>query len=369
MEDLRTIQKLKDEQFSLREIETVMRLHRTSHWVEPSAVNEFSLLLKSKRSELVAQQVRLQTSIGIIDQELDRLSNRHTGERTDTGIPLSALSYLYCPQCRRPMQVEQAHLSNRFVHAGQLTCECGYAALINDGIVDTGNRYTHPYDSPDLDRDLYRTLCSDLLRIYQKCSGYIRERLDTFKLTGKVVFEANVNGYFFLYNHFRTLPKDCLYVVADKYPETLFMYKKLIEQLGLDLDILYIADATNNYPLKPGCIDICIDFFSTTEHQFYHEDTLVRAIEPFLDERSTLIGSYIELDSKAVSRKKIKEKYPESSRNAYTFSVFLNEMKRLGYEVASDKVGALTKTQDRFSFSCHVDGEEMRFYTFSARRA
>jgi DNA-binding transcriptional MerR regulator len=369
VDDLLYIQKLKDWQFSLRDVESVMRLRRTSNWVEPSSIGEFSLMLRSKRNELRKQQALLQSSIDMIDKELDRLSRRKALRRSHTGVPLKALLHLACPECHQRLQAEQASLSSKYIHNGMLTCACGYSASIDRGIVDTGNRYTNLFDKPDLDRELYRTLCGGLMRVYQKCSAYIYDQLSALPLSGKVVLEANVNGYFFLYNHFGEMPKDCLYVIVDKYPETIFMYKELIEQLGLDLDILYIADATQRYPLEYGCVDVCVDFFSTTEYQFYHEDNYIHAIAPFLAKEASIVGSCIDLDPWAKSRKLVKQKYPESSSRAYTFSDVLQEMKAQGFRVRTDMAGALSKTQDKFSFACHLEGEEMRFHTFNAVRS
>jgi DNA-binding transcriptional MerR regulator len=369
VDDLLYIQKLKDCQFSLHDVESVMRLRRTSNWIEPSSIGEFSLMLQSKQNELRKQQTLLQSSIDMIDKELAQLSRRKVHRWPYTGIPLKALPRLVCPECRQRLQVEQASLSNKYIYNGLLTCVCGYSASIDRGIIDTGNRYTNTFDKPDLDRELYRTLCGGLLRIYQKCSAYIYDQLSALSLSGKVVLEANVNGYFFLYNHFSEMPKNCLYVIVDKYPETIFMYKELIEQLNLDLDILYIADATQRYPLEYGCIDVCVDFFSTTEYQFYHEDNYVHAIAPFLAEKASIVGSCIDLDPWAKSRKLVKQKYPESSSRAYTFSDVLQEMKAQGFWVRTDMAGALSKTQDKFSFTCHLEGEEMRFHTFTAARS
>ena len=72
---------------------------------------------------------------------------------------------------------------------------------------------------------------------------------------------SKMNGYFFLYKHFNRLPTDCLYIIVDKFPETLRTYKKLLEQLNLPLEILFIADNSVNYPLRERCVDLLISFF------------------------------------------------------------------------------------------------------------
>lgn len=79
------------------------------------------------------------------------------------------------------------------------------------------------------------------MKCYQLASDQIQKDLGEQELTGKVILENFVNGYFYLYTHLHELPKDALYIIIDKYPETISMYKKLISALNLDRDILYIG--------------------------------------------------------------------------------------------------------------------------------
>ena len=69
-------------------------------------------------------------------------------------------------------------------------------------------------------------------------------------MNGKVFLEANINGYFYMYNHLGLLPANSTLILIDKYPEILRMYKALIEQCDIKCQILYIADAGTDYPLK-----------------------------------------------------------------------------------------------------------------------
>ena len=76
----------------------------------------------------------------------------------------------------------------------------------------------------------------------------------------------------------------------------------------------------------------------------------------------------MELDQRARTRERIREKYPECSSNSYRFSSLLQELRSQGFPVRSNIAGALLETQDHFSFECHVTDEEMRFYTFTGTR-
>ncbi|MDY3868433.1 MAG: MerR family transcriptional regulator [Pyramidobacter sp.] len=370
LDDLLYIEKLKELQFNLQEIEVVMRLRRTSNWVEPSTFNEFSTLLKRKQGELRSRIMQLQASVNMIEQELSDISLKRSeaGPAQKSGVPLRALPYLRCPRCNSLLQLEQANLFGKYIYSGRLTCACGYCACIDDGILDTGNRYLNSYDSPDINRELYTTLCSELLRIYQHASGCILEQLKKVPFENKVILESNINGYFFLYNHFASMPQNCLYIITDKYPQMLRMYKELIEKLGLELDILYIADADLDWPLRKKCVDICLDYFSSNEYEFYHENSFIRDAAPFFAENAFVAGSYMDLAPNAKTRPNVKTKYPESSNHVYAFDSLRRDLEEQNFLCEHRYIGSVRETQNRFSFECHVTGEEMKFYVFGASR-
>ncbi|MCI6639232.1 MAG: hypothetical protein MSH10_00310 [Pygmaiobacter massiliensis] len=105
---------------------------------------------------------------------------------------------MVCPCCNSPLELENARLSNRYVYAGKLSCSCGYHIAIRNGVVVTGNCYTGCYDHPDLSfGGCYEGVGEHFVTNFQKSCDYIMAQLSGQPLSGKVVLEANINGYFF----------------------------------------------------------------------------------------------------------------------------------------------------------------------------
>ena len=50
---------------------------------------------------------------------------------------------------------------------------------------------------------------------------FLLEKIGERDWSGKTILEGNINGFFFTYNFLKKLPKDCLYVIIDKYGEVL----------------------------------------------------------------------------------------------------------------------------------------------------
>lgn len=368
LDNILYIKSLKSMCFSLKEIERMIRFRCISNGVEPKILQDSVQIFQQKKEALIQGQQKLQVSIEQLTAEIEKISHRKSLAQEETGIPLRALELLTCPRCGKSLRAERASFANKYVKEGLLLCSCGYCAQIKHGIICTGNLYTGTHDKPDVGRELYSTLCDELLKMYQQSSLYIFQALQSYNLSGKVVLEGNINGYFFLYNHFQHLPKDCIYIVVDKYEQTVLMYKDFIEKLNLNLDILYIADAGNDLPIRQGCVDVLIDFYSSNEWQFYHQDSFVHAMLPFLNENCRIAGSYMSLPFSAVTRQNIARKYPECSEQVYQFGPLQKMLEAEFFHVNSEAGGIVKKTQNKFSFACHVDNENILFNLYTALR-
>ena len=367
-ENLQYIQKLKSMRFHLKEIEDIMNLRRTSNWVEPETMKQYIHMLQEKSGELAAEQVAIKGAEELVAKELREFEGAGKPSRESQGVPIRALPYLVCPHCKKQLEVRNATFAYKYLYEGKLACSCGYQASIEKGILVTGNRYTAIYDSPDVKRELYQTLTSDFLKCYQLAADQIQKDLGERELTGKVILENFVNGYFYLYTHLHELPKDALYIIIDKYPETISMYKKLISALNLDRDILYIADASMNYPLAEHCVDVNVAFFSCIESDFYFKSNYFESMEPYMKPDALITGVDLDMDDQAKSRKLFMQKYPEGSPDKLKIPLEREVLKKLGYTVTDRVIGSVWETKNRFSFACHLPKEEMRIVYFKAER-
>ena len=366
--DLRYIGRLKNMHFNLKEIQAITSIKKSFYSIEPSYFKEFKEILINKRHEVLSRITGLNNSVAAIDKELNEVDENSNIVTTETGVPIAALSILFCPCCCKPLSIQNANMTSQYIINGWLVCECGYRAEIKQGIIVTANKCMDSDDHPDVTRDLYRGLHPDFFKLYQQSYDLIADGLHSLPLHNKIIMEANVNGYFFLYNNFKNLPKNVLYIVIDKYPEMLFMYKSLLERLNLNFDILYIADAKVQYPIRLGSVDYLIDFFGNAQYQYYCHDSFIDDADKYLKNEAAVLGSYMNFDANAKSRLRIAQKYKRSSPRTHMFSALKSDYEHLNYDVTSNYVGSVFKTQDQCSFTCHVDGEEMRIYYYTAKR-
>ena len=366
--DMETILKMKQQQFSLAEIREFLSVLRISTMVEPESIQNVLDLLEQKKDYLEKQIGSLRKICDSIDEDIQTILHMETQSRKLTGVPLRALPLLVCPYCGNPLELKDASLNSRYVYGGLLHCRCGYQIAIENGIIKTGNLYTAPYDKPDLKRGLYRNVGDNFITYLQRCSDFALRELKKTDLAGKVVMEGHCNGYFFLYNHLEALSDKCVYIIQDKYPEMLEMYKRNIERLGLELDILYLADAGTCFPLRPQCVDILMDFMGDNEHSLYFKNFYISDIKKYLAPKAKVIGASMGYRTGAKSLAALRKKYPEGDWNGYCTDKWEKLYTQAGFCREAYPVGVMLESCDQYSFECHLQGEEYFFEYFRAVR-
>lgn len=75
------------------------------------------------------------------------------------------------------------------------------------------------------------------------------------------------------------------------------------------------------------------------------------------------------LPAGAKSRLRDHRNDPEGTPHLMDFSHLEGALSALGYAIKTEEVGAVLKTQDKFSFVCHLNGEKMSFIWYTASRA
>ena len=233
----------------------------------------------------------------------------------------------------------------------------------------TPNKNTNLQDTPDVTRELYIDLPPQLITMFQRSYNWMLEHMEQINLHHKVIAETYINAWFFMHNHLEYLPADSHYLVIDKYPETLLMYKHLIEKQRPDLDILYLADSSTTFPLKAECIDLHLDFFAVNEHNFYHPTFLYQQLRPYLGPQADVIGTYFYFEHAPKSMKQLLAMYPESFYQNFQNSYFHNELKKSGFQLLSEEdCGFTTDSGNNLGFGFHVKGEKMHLLPYHGKR-
>lgn len=323
IEDIRWIHKLKEMGFQLKEIQNVLSLRRISNWVEPQEIAEYLLILERKKKDLFRDIESIKEEIARIEAEEESFTLETGGDKVLIGVPLKALEYLCCPYCGKTFSVEQVQMNSRYIYSGKMSCICGYQLEIRDGIVVTPGAWAEGDEGADLDREKYKDLPASVITMLQRSYNFLFHRISGMDLYDKVVMETDINEFFYLYTHFRKIENRVLFIVTDRYPQVLRMYKERIEYLKLDIDILYLADGSGNFPLRQQCVDLLLDYFSSNYWYGKKKKSLTESAGPYLKVGGEVIGCYY-------VGKGYGEKY-EKKR-------FLEDLEKNGLRVLKDRI-------------------------------
>jgi DNA-binding transcriptional MerR regulator len=370
LEDLRMLLRLKNLGFSLREIHRILSLRRVSDPTDPEDLSDLLDLYARKRRELEERRRRIEGAMAALDREVETFCTLRRPKAVRSGVPLRALELLRCPLCGLSPSLTGASMDARWVHEGTLVCPCGYGAEIREGILRTGHLNTSRHDRPDTTRELYKDLPSPLVTLFAKAHDWMFARMDRLCPPGGTILETHPNAYFFLYIVSGRIPRENLYVVIDKFPETLEMYKRKIDLLGRDLDILYLADASPDYPLREGCFDGFVDFFGSNEEGFYREEDLLRGLDRFLAPGAGVLGTYFHYPPRSRSVRNLCAEYPEATLRNFDLSRYRRALAETSFAVLEEeRIGSVTDAGKNLAFGFHEPGEELGLLSFLAKRS
>lgn len=200
----------------------------------------------------------------------------------------------------------------------------------------------------------------------QKSYNWMGTRIKELSLpSGSVVMETHLNSFFALYKKLTQIDPSNIYVVQDKFPAIIELYKGYIDRLPAKPEILYIAAADNTaFPLRKGCVDLLIDYCSTNEYGIYADDFYLDRMRQYLKPSASVIGTYFHFDPDSRSLQRLRKMYPLNGEKHYTRDYFKSGI-RSHYHIAKQaEIGVSTDSGDgmTFDFLCTGDALYMRSF-------
>lgn len=366
VKDLELLLELKGMEFPLKDIHRILSILRVSRLEDQRDIDDIKQMYSRQGQRLEQRIERLVAALDMLRAKEKFLDTLETAAPAGQGLPLSTLSLMACPRCGGCLDLDSVRMSQNSIYSGLLQCACGYAAAIEDGILLTPNINQSLYDKPEITRDLYKDLPSQLISMFQRSYNWMSERLIKVGSRGKVILETYVNAWFYLHNHQHVLDKDCRLIIVDKFPETLKYFKQLIDRQKHGIDILYIADSGSSLPLRPEVVDINIDFFAVNEHNFYHDNFWLDCLHPYLKPGGQLIGTYFYFQQGHRSIARLLKEYPEASGNNFNKKYFLSALDQRFQLREVDDLGYTLDSGDNLGFSFHFSGEKMHLMPYQA---
>ncbi len=178
LKDLELILRLRGMEFSLQEIHRILSLYRISLLASRQDAAELQAIYEKKRRFCMDERKRLLNVAKKLDGMISELQRRGDGGGRATGVPLSMLDLLRCPECGGTFEINGASMNQRYIFSGECRCACGYSAEIRNGMLITPIRNKDKYDKPDTEREMYKNLPPSLLSLFQSSYNWMTQHLD-----------------------------------------------------------------------------------------------------------------------------------------------------------------------------------------------
>lgn len=364
-EDLRHLLRLKKMHFSLSDIHRILSLERLSDLDSPEELEDYICIFRRQLDSVSEEERELQSVQTQLRYEIENASGKHTGgAKKLSGVPLDALPLLACPSCRKKLALSDAEIRDEQILNGTISCACGYQASIREGIIVGEQGAVSRYDGPDLERNCYRRMSPDLVTLMQRDYQWLLERIGELPAGRQVVLEDFVNDYCFLHANMENMDAGHLYIITDKFPEIVKLYKNLIDQKNLPHQVLYIAAASHLLPLRDGCVDLYLDFASN-EYAIFNNGYAMEPLKRHFHRNTCALGSFWHFPMGCPSLKELKRQYPETWEHNFHIQHFLNYLRENWRELrACEQLGAIEDSGEAESFSYHQPGDILRLTSY-----
>lgn len=164
----------------------MLSLYRISSLAGEGDTEDLKRLYEKKLCELQDDIAFTQKNIAKLEDKISELNSLRSEDDAHIGLPLRMLELLRCPVCGGAFSMEGVSMNTRYIFEGSLSCQCGYCASVQDGILLTPNENKDVYDTPDLDRKMYKDLPPSLISLFQHSYNWMVEKLQQMDLTDNV---------------------------------------------------------------------------------------------------------------------------------------------------------------------------------------
>lgn len=374
-EDCMTLEwiiKLRNWGFKLTDIHRIVALNIFSGGVKAGEYEDCMASLEQQKKALLQQSskcIQYISEIEAFQKELEEkyvAFSKEDNKSTKTGVPLKALSILACAHCHKPMRVRNAHMDIKYIYDGIFECDCGYSIEVKNGILYAAHETSYSNDKPDVNRLVYRSASNDVMAMIQMSYNWVSNQIKALDMKrDKVIMETHMNSFFYLYNHWNTMCPDNIYIIQDKFPSIVEMYKTHIERMGIQYNIIYLVAADQeSIPICPSSVDLLIDYNSTNESGIYSNHFYLDRMHGYLKGDGRVISIYNYFKPGSMSLKELARLYPDNHQENYTLEYYISHVKTNYRILKQKKIGVVTDSGGGITFVFHCNGEELAFEGF-----
>lgn len=261
------ILQFKKMKFTIEEIKHIMGYMRMLSKTGKSETEYLLSIIDNKINHVEKEKAEYETALeelGKMKTEFEKEIKEAKTKYSSYSIPIDILHMLSCPKCGKNLKLNNTSIENNKIENGDLYCECGYEAKIENGMIITEDADKKSYHKSYDEELTYKSLMDEndmeYLSFLVAPSYWIEKRVDLEKLTGKNILILRPIGNELLYKFFENV-KNANIIVGDWQYYRMRGLKKSVEKTDIktNSNIVFFAADYFNIPFGEEIFDYIFD--------------------------------------------------------------------------------------------------------------
>lgn len=345
--DIEKIVMLKQLDFSLTDIQEMLCFYRLEG-VRSGDFRDFYIsLLERKKDKIKIEQQKLKEIEVQLKDRINEVKMNATDQLRTLGFPISSVSLLHCPCCRRMLDITGGTIERSMILEATFHCECGYMAAIEDGIyidkVVAGKKKKIPSK-----KDFLEVTSPKFINFLYNGTSALIEYIQNYTANPKYMLELDNCVGRFLLQYIDYLPKGCTYILNCHDKERLTTLKNNLELHQEHSNFIFFCCELDRIPIANSSIDIIVDHSMTKGYAKTTNQFLIDKVSPFLKEEGHLVGTYTHLGNKCKEFMNI----PLGLRDYLSKNKIMEKLQNLNFaQLDSVDIGPITEDNPYIDFS------------------
>ena len=293
-EDIDKIIELKKLDFSLMEIQKILNLNRIAGKSSKEYKNYYVSALKEKKKYVVACQKRYEAIELILNKKIEDILSDEGKNENKLGIRMDSLDILYCPKCSESLNISDGNIENNMIIKGNVLCNCGYRAYIEDGIYignNCGGNIGNKKEIPSK-VDFMEGSSTEFINIFYDGMSELRKTIKENANKTKYILELENCSGTFLMQYIEKIDPESTYIIVNNDKTRLERLKNNLELNSQHGRFIFICEEFTCLPIKEDSIDLMIDHWMTKDYAFEKKGFLLEGLSKLLKSGGLLVGVY-----------------------------------------------------------------------------
>ena len=302
VEDMKNILLLKDMDFTIDEISRYFAFFRLSTKHTITMKKDLLSLFEEKFANIerkIEDLMIAKKDILMKIEEIKAFEEFETESDEQPGFPIELLGILVCPECGKPLRVENGEISYNSLISGTMKCKCGYKAEIIDGIVVfdgaeyeelfdrkfEGVKYKKFFEKKEELINHEKMLPSSYINALTAATNWLGDKLSKEIKNGSIILDHMTHSGILSNRIIDTLleqKSDFLYIGLD--PRFLLVknFKRILKMNKKNPRAVFMCGDYEKMPLAKESADYIYSCFGTQTYGIFKKSSPINTIQNYL---------------------------------------------------------------------------------------